>query len=336
MKPRRKLIIWIITSAIALTTVAYLVYNNKRKSSTVYTEYTITRGDLEISVQASGTVQPENRLVVKPQIAGRVDEILVDEGKSVKAGQILAWMSSNDRAALMDMAKSAGPAEQQRWNEIYKPSPIIAPLGGVVISKQVERGQTVSTGDTVFIISDRLIVLAQVDETDLSKIKLGQSAEIRVDAYNDQPITGRVIRIAYESRQVNNVTIYEIRILPTETPLFMRSGMTASVKFMQQRINQALLFPASMVPSAIGKEQNPLTSKPYNSLQINLLVKSSNPKIPATERSVTLGSNNGKFYEIVDGLQEGDIILRADQTISESQNSTNPFSPFGSRKSNRK
>jgi macrolide-specific efflux system membrane fusion protein len=222
---------WIVGLIVIAVAIGVYFYNQKNKTPAIkYKEHIVRRDDLEISVQATGTIQPENRLVVKPQIAGRIDEILVQEGQKVRAGQVLAWMSSNDRAALIDMARSAGAEEQKRWEDIYKPSPVIAPLGGIIISKQVERGQTIGTGDTVFVISDRLIVLAQVDETDLGKISLGQPVEIRVDAYSDQVVTGKVIRIAYESKQVNNVTIYEIRILPDEVPSFMRSGMTTSVK----------------------------------------------------------------------------------------------------------
>ncbi len=343
MKRPRKLILWTIIGSLVLLFGGYVVYKRTKKPDIIYTEHTITRDNLEISVQATGTVQPENRLVVKPQIAGRIDEILIEEGKPVKAGQVLAWMSSNDRAALMDMAKSAGEEEQRRWREIYKPSPVIAPLGGVVIAKQVERGQTVSTGDTVFIISDRLIVLAQVDETDLSKIILGQTAEIRVDAYSDHPIKGQVIRIAYESKQVNNVTIYEIRILPEEVPDFMRSGMTASVKFMQKKINQALLLPVSMVQTPDKQDKQEKASDKAaasrdesTKMTVKILVKSTDPKAPPMERSVTIGATNGKFYEVLDGLGEGDIVLRAEQQTDGAQTSTNPFSPFGSRKSNRK
>ena len=60
------------------------------KTTITYKEHVIARGDLEISVQATGSIQPENRLIVKPQIPGRIDQILIEEGQRVKAGQILA------------------------------------------------------------------------------------------------------------------------------------------------------------------------------------------------------------------------------------------------------
>ena len=336
MISRPKLSFLTITATLGLSLTGYVIYTKTKRPVQAYSEHTITRGTLEISVQATGTVQPENRLVVKPQIAGRVDEILIQEGQPVKGGQVLAWMSSNDRAALMDMAKSAGEDEQKRWRDLYKPSPIIAPLGGIVIGKQVERGQTVSTGDTVFIISDRLIVLAQVDETDLSKIVLGQTAEIRVDAYSDKPIQGKVIRIAYESKQVNNVTIYEIRILPNEVPNFMRSGMTASVKFLQKKIDQALLLPVSMIPMPDNPESKSVENPSRTPEHVTVLLKSPRPAEPPSQRSVALGATNGKFYEIKDGLSEGDVVLRADQSGDSDKKSTNPFSPFGAPRSGRR
>lgn len=138
----RKLILILIFALIALSigmTVWWLAIRSE--SVTTFKEVEVVRGDLEVFVQANGSVQPENRLVVKPQIAGRIDAVLVEEGSRVSAGQSLAWMSSNDRAALIDMAKSAGTEELKRWEEIYKPTPIFAPLGGIVISKQVERGK---------------------------------------------------------------------------------------------------------------------------------------------------------------------------------------------------
>jgi macrolide-specific efflux system membrane fusion protein len=335
VKPTRTKL-WVVLFLIVVTAIGSYVYIAKnRKPEITYKEHTIRRDDLEISVQATGAIQPENRLVVKPQIAGRVDEILVQEGQKVRAGQLLARMSSNDRAALIDMARSAGSEEQKRWEDIYKPSPVIAPLGGIVISKQVERGQTVGTGDTVFVISDRLIVLAQVDETDLGKISLGQAVEIRVDAYSDQMVTGKVIRIAFESKQVNNVTIYEIRILPDDVPSFMRSGMTTSVKFIQDKKQNVILAPASFLKSkqdAKGGQSGIIKSGD----EALTLVKASNPKAPPEERVVTVGATNGKFLEIASGLSEGDIILQPQASNTAEEASSNPFSPMRPPKGRKK
>src|SRR5437879_3423656 len=62
----------------------------------------LTRGDIIIGVQATGNVQPQNRVAIKAPVPGRIEQVLVREGDWVKRGQILAWMSSGDRASLLD------------------------------------------------------------------------------------------------------------------------------------------------------------------------------------------------------------------------------------------
>lgn len=338
MTSRKKISILAVIGAVLIGGGFLFFRAQNRKPLLTYKEHTVKKGDLEISVQATGSIQPENRLVVKPQIAGRIDEILVQEGQTVKGAQVLAWMSSNDRAALMDMARSASPEEVKRWQEIYKPSPVIAPLGGIIISKQIERGQTVTTGDTVFVISDRLIVLAQVDETDLAKIRLNQPVEIRVDAYSDQLVTGKVIRIAYESKQVNNVTIYEIRILPDQVPSFMRSGMTTSVKFLQNKKENILIAPVSFLRQNSENPDKGLNSTSKSMTQggqTKVLVKSQDPKSPPEERAITIGASNGKFVEVTAGLEEGAIILQPDSPKDTQEKTANPFMPFSGSKGKR-
>ncbi len=196
-----------------------------------YRSVQIKSGDLTLKILATGMVQPENRLEIKPPVAGRVENVLVKEGQKVKKGQILAWLSSNERAALIDAARSKGASEVKEWENLYKPTPLVAPLGGTIILRSVESGQTFTTNDAVLVMSDRLTVKAQVDETDLAQIFLKQKSEIILDAYPDKPLPAEVDQLAFEAKTVNNVTTYLIDVLPTEAPEYMRSGMTANVTF---------------------------------------------------------------------------------------------------------
>ena len=181
-------------------------------------------------------------------------------------------------------------------------------------------------------------MLAQVDETDLGKISLGQPVEIRVDAYSDQVVTGKVIRIAYESKQVNNVTIYEIRILPDEVPSFMRSGMTTSVKFIQDMKMAVLVAPVSFL-KPVKLENN--GSSGVNGLikpssQVLALVKPSDPKLDPEERTVSIGVTNGKSAEVLSGLEEGMTILQPETTNNAPDKASNPFIPMGPSKGKKK
>src|SRR4051812_1144005 len=67
---------------------------------------TAMQGSIQDTVDATGGVAPLNRVEIKPPISGRIERLLVDEGTRVKSGQTLAWMSSSDRAAILDAARA--------------------------------------------------------------------------------------------------------------------------------------------------------------------------------------------------------------------------------------
>jgi macrolide-specific efflux system membrane fusion protein len=279
-----------------------------------------TRGDLEETVLATGIVQPQNRLEIKPPIAGRAEEILVREGQSVRKGQVLAWMSSGERAALLDAASARGPEELAHWKGLFNPAPLIAPLDGLIIARNVEPGQTVTAADAVLVMSDRLIVKAQVDETDIAQVKIGQPARFVVDAYPQQAITGRVGHISYEAKTVNNVTVYEVDIVPGRPPDFMRSGMTANVTFIVESKRNVLLLPAE----AIHAEGGTATVR---------LAGAGPEGAPRTVEVVT-GATDGKRVEILSGLEDGATVLTPIMRMPDSSAKTlsSPFTPGGTRR----
>ncbi len=78
-------------------------------------------------------------------------------------------------------------------------------------------------------VSDRLIVKAAVDETDIAQVKVGQKAHMTLDAYPTQPFEGKAVQIAYDAIIVSNVTNYTVEVMAADKiPPFMRSGMTAT------------------------------------------------------------------------------------------------------------
>lgn len=273
----------------------------------------ITTGDITIKILATGTVQPENRLEIKPPVAGRVESVLVKEGQKVKKGQILAWLSSSERAALIDAARSRGDEEVKQWEEMYKPTPLVAPLGGTIILRSVESGQTFTASDAVLVMSDRLTVKAQVDETDLAQIHLKQKSEIILDAYPDQVLPAMVDQVAYEAKTVNNVTTYLIDVLPENTPDYMRSGMTANVTFVGNTKNNVVLIPNEFIKYENGK--------PF------ALVKSNPNDKKTVSRELELGLSDGKNSEVISGLQVGEKIFLS--IMRKDAKGSNPFSPMG-------
>jgi len=250
-------------------------------------------GSIKAEIASTGVVEPRNRLEIKPPIAGRVDRVLVKEGQSVKKGRILAWMSSTDRAALLDAARAKGAEEVKKWEDVYKPTPIVAPLNGFIIQRAVEPGQSVTINDPILVMADYLIVKAQVDETDIGSIRVGQQVNIMLDAYQGKNISGRVEHIAYESQTINNVTIYEVDIVPRKVPAFFRAGMSATVNFVLSAKSNILILPLHAVKK--------ISDKSY----IFVKAKDDKPK----EQQIKTGLENTLNIEVVSGLNEGDEVV---------------------------
>lgn len=303
----------VLILSVVVIALAIVVWRWKKSDNEItYRTAKIERGDLMLKTLATGTVQPENRLEIKPPVAGRIEKVLVVEGQKVRRGQILAWMSSSERAALIDAAHAQSPDEVTKWESLYKPTPIIAPISGMIIQRNVEAGQTFTTSDAVLVMSDRLTVKAQVDETDLAKVKLKQSAEIRLDAYPDQAIESTVSEIAFEAKTVNNVTTYIIVVVPQQAPEFMRSGMTANVTFFGETKTNVVKIENEYIQYKQGTPQALLQN---------------NPKEKPALVDLQLGLTDGRFSEVVSGLKENDTV--AIEVQKKEAKASNPFSPMG-------
>jgi membrane fusion protein, macrolide-specific efflux system len=251
-------------------------------------------GSIEDTVEATGEVLPLNRVEIKPPIAGRIEQLLVNEGDRVKAGQILGWMSSTDRAAIMDAARAKGPDELKHWEDTYKPTPVVAPLNGTIILRNVVVGQTVDSTIVIYAMSDRLMVKADVDETDIGRVKMGMPAVITLDSYPDAPIDGSVFQILYEGINTNSVITYPVKIDPKRIPPFFRSEMTANIKLITKKKDNVVLLPESAItPTASGERQ----------------VMVPDEKGKPVPRIVQVGLENGDQAEITDGIQDGETVL---------------------------
>ncbi len=270
-------------------------------------------GQIQAMVSTTGTVLPKNRLEIKPPVNGRIEQVLIQEGQNVKTGDIMAWMSSTDRAALLDAARGQGEEKLKYWQEVYKPIPLLAPIDGEVIVGTVQPGQTVTTADAVVVLSDRLIVRAQVDETDIGNIQQGQKAMVNLDAYPDTRINAVVDHIYYESKTVNNVTTYEVDLLPESVPPFFRSGMNANIDFIQEGKKDVLVLPLSVV----RKDQDG-----------SFVMVSPGQGEKPVRRTLTLGISDDKNVEIVSGLTQDDEIVSKTKQYKLPQSAVSGSSPL--------
>lgn len=293
----------------------YLLRGGSSKESKIsFSRYLVTRGDLEVTLLSSGDVQPQNRVSIKPPIAGRVEKILVNEGDKIKKGQTLAWMSSSERAALLDVATSKGAKELSEWQELYPPTPILAPIDGTIIQRNMEAGQTFTTADAIVVMSDRLTIKANVDETDIARIKLNQKARIILDAYQNLSLEAQVVHIAFDATTVNNVTTYIVDVAPKVAPAQMRSGMTANVYFILELKKDILLVPTE----ALTQQGNKTFVK----------IPGEESKQDSLEKEIQVGVTDGKTTEVVSGINENDEILVPSYIVADKKiKDSNPFLP---------
>lgn len=291
----------------------------KNNSDEVIQEISPTLGSIQNIISTTGTVLPKNRLEIKPPVNGRIESILVKEGEKVKIGQALASMSSTERAALLDAAQGQGEEKLKYWEQTYKPIILLAPINGEVIVATTQPGQTVTTTDAVVVLSDQLIVRAQVDETDIGKVKVGQNAIVSLDAYPDIKTKAGVNHIYYESKTVNNVTIYEVDLIPEQVPAVFRSGMNTNIDFIQDSKEKALLIPLE----AVHRDEE----------ESYVLLKNNGDKEPV-KRIVNLGISDDKNIEVISGIGAADrIILKVKRyALPKGETGTNPFMPFGRKK----
>lgn len=280
----------------------------------------VVRGNVLAELPTTGDVTPRNRLEIKPPVSGRIEQVLVEEGWHVRKGQVLAWMSSSERAALLDAAREQGTKEVKYWQDIYKPAPIVAPLTGFIIKKIAQPGQYFTVGDIALVMADRLIVEAQVDETDIGRINVGQKADIILDAYPDKTIEGYVEQIAFESDTINNVIIYRVKVLPFFVPRYFKSGMSAKVNFTMDERKNVLALPLSAVKKK-GKRSY-------------VFVKNNGDYKPL---QVQTGLENNEIVEIVSGLSVGDeVVIPTAKMVQDTLNQDHPrpqMNFFGKKKS---
>lgn len=265
------------------------------------------------SISTTGTVEPRNRIQIKPPINGRIEQILVEEGEQVKKGDIIAYISSSDRTALIDAARIQDPENIAYWEDLYKPTAVTAPLTGTVISRPTEPGQSITVNSNILILSNYLIVKADVDETDIGSVKLNQVATITLQAYPDSSTTGTVEQIAYESKTQNNITIYPIKIYLSKIPNFFRSGMSANVDISVSEEGSQLTIPISA--TKLVKDKSFVYVKDKSDKGYSL-------------KPVTTGSSNDDSIAVLSGVKATDYVLENASVLLKQKKQNTKRNPF--------
>lgn len=221
-------------------------------------------------------------------------------------------------------------AENLGYAEIY------APIDGIVISREVEIGQTVVANmevANIFTIADldNMQVIGDVDEADIGQVKTGQRVTFTVDAYPDDTFNGRVTQVRLNPTEESNVETYEVVVSADNSEGKLIPGLTANLTIytaeatnVVQVTTKALKFEPKDIPGQSLPQ--PSGDAPKNA-QALVWVLRDNKLIPTP---VTTGVNNGINVEIKSGLKEGDIVATGYSAAitSPDHSSTEESSPF--------
>lgn len=220
---------------------------------------------------------------------------------------------------------------------------ITSPIDGVVISREVEEGQTVAAGfetPTLFTIARDLTemqVIADVDEADIGQVVEGQRVTFSVDAYPNDVFEGVVTQVRLEATVESNVVTYEVVISAPNPDLKLKPGLTATVLIYTLEKENALTIPPKalrFVPDAAVAETNGITLMPIHidnpALQKTVWVKDGQT---LEEKEVQTGTSTTSLTEVLGGLTEGQEIvtgmeMAGQQAVAPQQGGETESSPF--------
>jgi RND family efflux transporter MFP subunit len=183
---------------------------------------------------------------------------------------------------------------------------IRTPIAGTVLQLAQQEGETIAAGlaaPTVIIVADldRLQVDAFVDETDIGQVRLGQSAEITVDAYPGHPFAGKVVKIASGATMQQNVVTYDVTISLANPSHLLKPDMTASVNIIVGRRRGTLAVPIDAIkPTPRGST-------------VTVMSRGKNGQPSFKVVRVRTGMSDGEHTEITEGLAEGDVVVLSGQ-----------------------
>lgn len=204
-------------------------------------------------------------------------------------------ISANDLAAARTQLTSASIAvDKAKYN--MEQATLISPIDGVVSALNYKKGDIIldsSTADSVATIinNDTLYIEVNVEESDISKLKVGDKAQVTFDAVDGVNLTGEISFISLTSTtNSSGIVTYLVRVILTNTNKDqIREGMTASLEFITSEAKDVVAIPVQAVSNIGGKPSVEM--------------------LDGSIRNVTTNFTDGKKVEIVSGLNPGEVVV---------------------------
>jgi len=341
----------------------------------------VSKGDIQQSVTATGTVNAVTTVLVGTQVSGTIKSLYADFNSRVTKGQLIALIDPEMLEAQLAQAKAnvekadatfrdadrtlkrnrelftknlvprsdldtaetnfdSAKAQLEQAKAAFKVAEtnlrytrILSPVDGIVISRNVDIGQTVAASfqtPTLFTIAQDLTKM-QIDtniaESDIGVVKLGQEVDFTVDAYPDITFKGKVWQKRQAPITVQNVVTYDVVIQVDNRDFKLMPGMTANVSVIIQTKSDVLRLTNAATRFRMTERSAPAGAGAKAGASEKRgpavwVLEDGKPK----RVSITPGISDGTYTEIVSGdLKEGQ------QVIVESLKKTNTPTTSGPR-----
>ncbi len=215
----------------------------------------------------------------------------------------LGVLKAKEKQAQANVAQARATLAQLQ--EQYTYYTITAPIDGIILSRDVEIGNAVSSilvmGSSATLVmtegdTSEVYVKGKVDESDIGKVYLGQPARIKVESFKDKTFTGKVTKISPMGTEKDNVTTFEVRVSITNPGGELKANMTANAEIIREDKHNVLQVPEGALIYDKDKKASVEVPDPSQ--------KDGKRKVP-----VEVGISNGAKTEILKGLKEGDKVI---------------------------
>jgi HlyD family secretion protein len=196
-------------------------------------------------------------------------------------------------------------ANLKQLDEQLSYTDIISPIDGIVLSRDVEMGDAVSSilvlGSSATLVmtlgdTSEVYVKGKVDESDIGKVYLGQRARIKVESFKDKTFDGKVTKISPMGVEKDNVTTFEVRVSIQNPGGELKAEMTANAEIILEEHKNVLQIPEGAILYDKDKKASVEIPDPKG--------KEGKDKV-----AVNIGISNGAKTEVLSGLKEGDQVV---------------------------
>jgi HlyD family secretion protein len=228
-------------------------------------------------------------------------EMAVNKQNIARANLIVA--KSKVAQAVAAVAQARANLEQAQ--EEFRNSTIVAPIEGLVLSRDVEVGDAVSSilvlgsqATLVMTVGDihEVYVKGKVDESDVGKIDVARQARIKVESFKDKTFNGKVTKISPMGTEKDNVTTFEVRVSIDNATGELKANMTANAEIILEEHKNVLMIPEGAIVYDKDKKAS-------------VEIADTKAKEGKRKSPITVGISNGAKTEVVAGLNEGQQVV---------------------------